>query len=289
MRKPSMVLPCKMRLDEMTNNENGYHCSNCDKVLTDFREKTNDEIVQLIQSYPGKVCGVFHPNQFDYKTTRFSVPAFSSGIGISLLGILGFLGPVLTSCETHSQDSEPIRQKAFNTLKFPMHIKGTLRDEKTQNPLPHALLQIRQNGTTILSAYADEKGVFDLLLHKEDLVSEQFDLVYSASGHVADTLKQAAVTKFAKNQRLSLTLKAEAGNCVKSVEINDRIVNGEPTVEGMMLVEPTSGVPAIEIVEPPAEIIELPFVGVPVRNDEKQNEADFETKEQRKWYKRKRK
>ncbi len=239
-----MSLPCNQSHTRMKQLDGGYYCSSCEKVLTDFRQKTNDEIKQVITSNPGKVCGIFHSHQISSKTSHVALSNASYRVGLSLLGILGFLGPIISSCESAPDDAAIVKQKAFKKLKFPMTISGQLKDENTRKPLAKSPVEIQQDGKTILKGYTDENGNFALTVTKKDLKKETFDLIYLAKNHVADTLHRQNMESFARGKKLILTLKAESAKCnVKTGEAP--IVPGEMIVEGEIAPyeEPLSGVP----------------------------------------------
>jgi len=242
-----MSLPCNQSHTRMAKRDGGYYCSNCEKVLTDFRQKSETEIKQIITSSPGKVCGIFHNHQISSKTSHIALSNASYRVGLSLLGILGFLGSVTSSCESAPDDAISVKQTAFNKLKFPMKISGQLKDEKTGKPLAKSPVEIQQGGKTILKGYTDEAGNFELTVNKEDLRTETFDLIYLAKNHVADTLPKQNIERFARGKKLILTLKAEAVKCnVKNGEIP---VPGEPIFEGEVVdypEPPTAGVPIME-------------------------------------------
>src|SRR3989338_2333163 len=248
MKKPIMSLPCKMHLSDFSQQEKGYHCDQCDKVLTDFRDKSNDEIVAAIQSSSVKVCGIFNRDQYDFKISQLTFPRLQPSVGLSLLGILGFLGPIVSSCETTTKETAPIRQNAFNKLKFPMHVTGTLLDEKTNEPIKSAWLELQQNGKTIRKVHTDEDGYFDFTIQKGDLVKETFDLIVDGKKHDADTIKSQSLFLFSKGEKIALTLKASTGVCEKKVDV----VNA-PSLEGEVIFEGVE----MEPISPPG-IMELP-------------------------------
>lgn len=220
----------------MNLEEKGYHCLSCSKHLIDFRGKKNEEIHALIKQSKQEVCGVFHKHQVDYKVSTVTFSKVNQRIGLSLLGILGFLGPVLQSCETPAEDVTVKKQHAFNNLKFPMLIKGTLVDEKTNKPLAYSSIQILQNGKVMLSGKTDKSGNFELTIQEDDLKSEVFDLAYSSKGHISDTLKAQKISKIKSGEKIKLTIQASPENCGKTVgkTVNNVEISmpGEPLIEG---------------------------------------------------------
>ncbi len=254
-----MSLPCNQSHTQMEKRDGAYYCSSCEKVLTDFRQKTESEIKQIITSSPGRVCGIFHNHQISSKISHVALSNASYRVGLSLLGILGFLGPIISSCESAPDDAALVKQKAFNKLKFPMKISGQLKDEKTGKPLAKSPVEIQQNGKTILKGYTDEAGNFELTVKKEDLKKETFDLIYLSKNYIADTLHKQNLESFAKGKKLILTLKAEAVKChLKMGEIpapiQGDVIEGEVPPDSYE--PPTAGVP---VMEEPNELPETPL------------------------------
>lgn len=78
--------PCPMTLARVSSSDGTFYCDNCQNSIIDFRDKSNDEIIQLISSK--KACGIFNDDQLVqpqysllYKI-RFAV--------LTLVAVLGF-------------------------------------------------------------------------------------------------------------------------------------------------------------------------------------------------------
>lgn len=239
MNKPIMSLPCNQSHTRMKKEAKGYYCSSCEKVLTDFRKKSDTEIKQIITANPGKVCGIFHNHQISSKVSHVALSNASYRVGLSLLGILGFLGPVISSCESAPDDATLVKEKAFKKLQFPMKISGQLTDEKTGKPLANSPLEIQQNGKTILKGTTDDAGNFELTLQEKDLKAETFDFIYSAKKYATDTLQKQHLSAFQQGKKLRLTLKAESVKCsiTKTGEI-PAPMPGEVVLEGDVILMP---------------------------------------------------
>jgi hypothetical protein len=248
-----MNLPCKHSIQSMKQEDAGYHCSSCDKHLIDFRGKQRNEIIEHLRNTTEKVCGVFERSQFEFKVSTVAFSAAQSRLGLSLLGILGFLGPVITSCEPSSEDATELKQHAFSQLKFPMQIKGTLENEATGKAVSSGTIQVLQNGRVIRKVKTDASGKFVLILEKHDLEKEHFDLVFSGNGIIQDTLKNQGTNQ----GKIQLKIQAEPSQCgtetgkvvKKSINETYYATPGEMIVEGKMLyVEPeaTLGEPSVE-------------------------------------------
>ena len=264
--KPILTLPCKNKHSDMEKREEGFHCKNCDHVLTDFRNSSEEEIHSALHKNQGKTCGIFNSNQFDYKVSQIQVPAFRA-VRLSLLGILGFLGPVVTSCETDSAVEH--KQSAFNLLKFPMHVKGSVKDEKTGKPLPFFKVEILQHGKLVKTVKTDAHGNFDILIQKSDLTQEVFKLAIGGSHYKNDTLT-SNILKFSDNPKVRLTIKAEptmvlevegemacktiSGTEEHVMQVDGYIMAPEPVEESVV----TAGIPEYYHEEAPKKWEQIP-------------------------------
>lgn len=255
MRKPILTLPCKHTISDFTKQAVGYHCQTCDKVLKDFRNSSASEINSYLKENPESVCGVFNEHQVAAKTSLLNLSLWNSRVSLSLLGILGFLGPIVSSCENEEKPIQEKKQNAFNVLKFPMRLQGSVTDHETGEIIPNAEIKIIQNGTIIRIVQSNELGWFDFFLTKGDLKNETFDLVFKSSEYVADTLEKLSFQE-AKSKRIQLKLQALADNNSKVVSISSvGEIACEPT-QGIyeMPEPPLAGVPMDIAPEPPVEI-----------------------------------
>lgn len=208
MSKPILTLPCKQNLQTLEKRALDYYCNSCDKVLTDFRGKTDSEIEFILANATKQICGIMHPSQIDYKRSNLVIPRYQSRIGLSLLGILGLLGPVMVSCEeNHLPTSETkIKKEAFNTLHFPLILRGTLTDRHSSDRLGNSEIELVQNGTVIRKEKTNEKGEFEIKIQEKDLNNEAFELTLGSP----DTLSYSkpSNTELSENNGLSLNLYA---------------------------------------------------------------------------------
>lgn len=59
----SIPKPCNEDWDKMNIMEQGRFCGVCSTVVTDFSDKTTEEIIELISIKKGSNCGHFHISQ----------------------------------------------------------------------------------------------------------------------------------------------------------------------------------------------------------------------------------
>jgi hypothetical protein len=213
MAKPILTLPCKYTLSDLGQKDGQHHCKACDHSIRDFRNATGEEISRAIAESDQRTCGIFYPAQVSHKTTTYQL-GIQRRVGLSLLGILGFISPVaLTSCDETTSVPETNKDvskedAAFAQLKFPMIVSGYLRDKANNDPLAMSEISICQNNTIIRTVKTDTDGFFTVKLEKKDLSSADFDLVIERLSYKPDTVRE--IGHLAKEDRTHLVLKLEA-------------------------------------------------------------------------------
>lgn len=202
------------------------------------------------------------------KTSHLQLPLWNSRVSLSLLGILGFLGPVVVSCDTTEKPIVEKKQNAFNVLKFPMRLSGVVRDQHTTEIIPNAELKIIQNGKIIRVEKTDENGAFDFFIQKSDLNNDTFDLVFKSLDFVTDTLERLSFSE-AKTKRIELSLQANIPQEKVKTEIVEMTL-GEVACEpirGAVAPEPiTAGVPMMEE-EVPMPKLEVGKIAAPIKEN----------------------
>jgi hypothetical protein len=253
-RLPLMTLPCKKSFSEL--RAEGFHCSSCNKKLVDFRNRSTEEINATIRNSEQKVCGVFDSRQFASKVSHLPIGPLGMKVGMSLLGILGFLGPVVLSSCTDAKEAQEEKQNAFDNLKFPMSVEGTLIDEETKAPLPFASVSILQNGKIVKQVSADGRGNFSVRIERDDFHSENFDFIVGGR----DTLEDFRLGSFAGKQRVRLTICADARDCTIGSGMLGKVSSSGAAYqpgEIAVYVEPMTGVS----IPPPPDPADEPLVG----------------------------
>ncbi len=88
--------PCPVAIQRMDKKGDQFFCNSCQKDVIDFRDKSIDEIKQII-SYGG--CGIFNPDQMTHQKTYgfFHRTLF---YGLALISFIGFNIKPLTAQTT---------------------------------------------------------------------------------------------------------------------------------------------------------------------------------------------
>ena len=59
--------PCKEEWNKMTNVKGGKFCTYCQKKVIDFTELSDSEIVRILETNKGEICGRFEEEQIGRK------------------------------------------------------------------------------------------------------------------------------------------------------------------------------------------------------------------------------
>lgn len=63
MSHPQLEFRCPEKFSSMSPKGEDRHCAVCNRIVTDFSGKTNDEILSVLQERSGKSCGHFRAVQ----------------------------------------------------------------------------------------------------------------------------------------------------------------------------------------------------------------------------------
>ncbi len=196
----SIPEPCHENWETMTPQEKGRHCNVCEKIVYDFTNKTDEQIVKTFEDN-GKLCGRFKTNQLNRELVlaRKSKNSYRS---IAASGLFAFLA--LNTFKSKAQNetilpkteiTKPINHvkgKIATSVLKERVISGTILDENNL-PLPGANIVIK--GTSS-GTQTDFDGHFKLKVDEDSI------LIISFVGYET---KEVIVSKI-NGINLSLTL-----------------------------------------------------------------------------------
>jgi hypothetical protein len=176
----------------MTISEKGRFCSNCSKNVIDFSTLTDNQIIHLLESSNGKLCGRLNKNQvyrimeiqnqYNIGTTIFKLLAglllFSPLDSLLAQSTIKNNQTVLQTDNVGKENDSFITTTNNITTKDSLKnfIKGKVFDSETKEPLAGASIIIKGKniGTT-----ADMNGVFTFNI-PENLITDQivFNVLY---------------------------------------------------------------------------------------------------------------
>lgn len=133
--------PCHEDWNQMTPQENGRYCTQCSKVLTDFTQMSDQEIIQFFENNTENVCGRLTKTQtqkiyyhyLEENKSNFYLPRIAaSWLLVSWLSL---------SPNVNAQDLKPERTEQLltdttsNQPSAPRILRGTVFDTKPKEPL----------------------------------------------------------------------------------------------------------------------------------------------------------
>jgi hypothetical protein len=84
-----IAAPCPFAASKLNKNSEGYFCKSCSKTIVDFRDKTTEEIFEVLKQ--NKVCGVFLNEQLEVQpklnfrsSLKFQFLLLASILGFSI-------------------------------------------------------------------------------------------------------------------------------------------------------------------------------------------------------------
>ncbi|QHJ08456.1 carboxypeptidase-like regulatory domain-containing protein [Hymenobacter busanensis] len=193
----------------MTPTATGRHCAACQKVVIDFTQKTDAELLAFLRQRPGNTCGRFAAGQLQ----RPLQPARSAGMpwrtwlaaAATLWGLRELSAEVglaqgqpvekvierTPSGEKAAGLAEPIGPEASPFNAAPIVVRGVVVDSATHEPVPGATILL--TNTTIGVASAVD-GSFSLELPADISVVSRTPLItISSVGYVKQHLKPGAL------------------------------------------------------------------------------------------------
>lgn len=238
MEKPKLIFPCNENWEQMKKSSNGRHCSDCDKVIKDYTSASTEEILSDLNKSNQMICGNFHSNQISFNTTSYTINNFKT-LSLSILTLLGLTSGQDIFAQTETSNVNSISTK-LNKLKFPLKLTGKIKDKKSNEVLPYAVVILKQHDKVISSTQTDLDGAFTLALKKDDVSDTSFSLNVSYLGYTSLTNYNIALNDSLINNSifsLDLTLAPNTSSTSKG----EIILRGY--VAPMTTKEPSTNVP----------------------------------------------
>ncbi|MGZ4054764.1 MAG: energy transducer TonB [Bacteroidia bacterium] len=111
----SVPNPCQEKWDSMQPQENGRYCGSCQKIVIDFTNKTEQEIIDHIAANSGKkMCGTFRTTQLQQPNHFIESPKYENSIRF-LAALLLVFGMSLFSCNKDEEKKADQLQDTFTT------------------------------------------------------------------------------------------------------------------------------------------------------------------------------
>jgi len=141
----SISSPCSEKWDEFTPASGGRFCGSCQKIVVDFTEMGDAEILDFFRIKPAHMCGRLRPDQLKaYSST--TMVKINPGLTLLKAGLVSLL-LLMMSKQTSAQipgvkattevvqhpDTTPTERAATRPKQI---IRGVVRSEEDKLPLP---------------------------------------------------------------------------------------------------------------------------------------------------------
>lgn len=153
--KLSIPQPCSQKWNNFKPVSTGGYCSSCEKVVKDFTQMSDEEIINFFKTKQSHICGRFNPAQLKtYGTPPF--PTIKPGVMLLRAGLISALlmfVPKPTSAQQSPVKADTVLVEDKGSINptetIGSRFTGIVRDE-TGSPLPgvNVWLKGTSQGTT---------------------------------------------------------------------------------------------------------------------------------------------
>jgi len=135
--------PCSQDWAGMKPQGAGRHCAQCDRVVMDFYDLTDSELLRLFQKHEGKLCGRFREDQLNREIPFLASPPQNShkAMGALLSGLL-LAGGITAQTKPDYYKTEIVRPFVSTPLFI---LEGMVTDHEG-NPLEYASVLVQKTG-----------------------------------------------------------------------------------------------------------------------------------------------
>lgn len=174
--------PCDQRWDVMPLENNGRHCSQCDKTIIDFSQLSDEALFNFFHQNPGVHCGRFHNEQLDrlitaparnHKAFWYTSAWFRNAVAF-ISGVLLFRQPAVAGDKLKAAiyQQNPEKKPGVPTTDS-LVLSGYVTDEHNK-ALHKVKIVLDENHVT----ETDEKGMFSLSVKRESLLKQSYPKLY---------------------------------------------------------------------------------------------------------------
>lgn len=173
----SVPQPCSQRWSDMQHvDDNKRHCASCEKVITDFTQMSDEQLIAHFKNNPSS-CGMFAPHQLN---RQLKAPKKKQSGWLKALVVPALLAmteadaqdvkPVATSEQTADSAKPRITvplDDVFHTLKDTLIVSGKVLetdDSLQEHVMPGTELCFHLNGNAAIGCTARADGTFQVKL-----------------------------------------------------------------------------------------------------------------------------
>src|SRR5687767_10715257 len=143
---------CENKWDEMTPQGNGRHCGSCNKIVVDFTQMSDNDIIQYLLKNT-HTCGLFKKSQFNRPMVIHSYKRRSNWPAIAAMLVAGLFAVVPTNVNAINPNKP--------SIEFYSSIQSEVEPEKSKQEFQIQLLNAKNNNLiTWGSVYVEGLGTF---------------------------------------------------------------------------------------------------------------------------------
>lgn len=207
--------PCHENWNLMTPQEQGRHCDVCSKVVVDFSQKSPQQVVEIMETAEGSVCGNFKLSQLDQTAQMkvFKNPSNLFNRNIKYLALTVF-GLFAFNKKSEAQklrgkvalrgDVAPIDYHDTNADTSKLH--GTVKD-KTGQLLAGATITVSSNNKVIATGNTLANGSYVIKIAPGKIEQRKITVSVSHSYYMPKLVTDLSITK--ENTGLQIVLEDE--------------------------------------------------------------------------------
>ncbi|MBC6991659.1 carboxypeptidase-like regulatory domain-containing protein [Hymenobacter sp. BT491] len=220
----SVPQPCHESWHQMTPAQQGRHCAACQKIVIDFTQLSDYEIINLISQSSDSVCGRFTDRQLNRPLQQpVTAPSMRWQTWLAAAAVTWGLRETMPAA-VHEQAPVEQRVPATKTdsnsvpllTKEPIVLRGRVIDQQENQPLPGVTVLLK--GTQIgVASGAD--GTFELIVPTELLHPKinKLLVVFACVGYVRQEIPASKLL----NQPLIVPLTVDTTPLLGEVVITD--------------------------------------------------------------------
>jgi len=163
----SIPSPCAEQWENFIPTNEGGFCESCQKNVVDFRQMSDQQLLDYLAEAKGKTCGRFRPDQIKTYTTTYPSPKYFglnalrnslAALSIVLLSKSAAISfPIKQPTLIYLQESPNLESYDQYTTGDKHYVSGTVLDNSTKEGLPSVSILLK--GTKI-SVQTDLDGFF---------------------------------------------------------------------------------------------------------------------------------
>jgi hypothetical protein len=166
MKKANLTYQCPINLNDLSSN---YYCNNCNKNLTDFRQKKEFKLAS-------DTCGIFTSNQIGKIKRK------------GQFAILGLAIPLLTVLSVSMPNTGYSQEKtAIEITNNELNIRGAIKDKSTNELLPFINIRVAKGNKQIFDGFSNENGEFTINIDSSKYDIKDLKIIFSLVGYKSDT------------------------------------------------------------------------------------------------------